>query len=389
MKIFWFIFFSSFLCLIGCKDDSRTVVTVEQEEIELRALLNVPDHFALPPIPDYNKPTTEKIDLGRHLFYDRRLSGNQTQSCADCHLQLFAFADGLVTPAGSTGDVLVRNSQGLGNAMYHATLTWANDAFFDLEQQLQVPIRSDNPIELGVTEATINEVLARFDNDPMYVEKLAVAFPDSTAGANITKIIHALASFCRTLISGNSPYDQYLQGDDTALTEQQKFGLQLFNGEKFECFHCHNGINFTSSYRDYNSNPSTQTFPFFNNGLYNVNSAGDYPAQDQGLFDLTQRSEHRGKFRPQSLRNVAVTPPYMHDGSIATLREVVEHYANGGRVITEGIYAGDGRTNPLKSGFIRGFNASGEEIDAVVAFLESLTDEDFLTNPAFSDPFDN
>jgi len=201
---------------------------------------------------------------------------------------------------------------------------------------LQVPIRSDSPIELGVTETTVDEVLARFDNDPMYIEKFRAAFPRHSGGANTNKIIHALASFCRTLISGDSPYDHYLLGEDSALTEQQRLGLQLFNGEKFECFHCHSGINFSTSYRDYNSDPGTQTFPFFNNGLYNIDGSGDYPEMDQGLHDLT----------------------------------------------------GDGRLNPQKSGLIRGFNASEEEIDALVAFLESLTDETFLMNPAFSDPFE-
>src|SRR5690606_29688916 len=116
----------------------------------------------------------------------------------------------------------------------------------------------------------------------------------------------------------------------------------------------------------------------FNNGLYNVDGEGGYPEHDQGLYELTFNPNQRGMFRPSSLRNVGLTAPYMHDGSITTLREVVEHYAAGGRVIVDGPFAGDGRVSPLKSGLVRGFEATDEEIDAVVAFLESLTDDDFV-----------
>ncbi|WP_339066425.1 MbnH family di-heme enzyme [Teredinibacter turnerae] len=376
------------LILAACGGESYTEVEITEQERSYRQLLGVPDHFSLPHIPEFNPPTKEKIDLGHFLFYDKQLSANQTQSCASCHVQELAFTDGLARPFGSTGDRLTRNSQGLGNAAYHATFTWSNDGFLNLEDQLAVPIRSDNPVELGVTEAKVDEVLARFDADPVYRKKFAAAYPEAESGATVTKIIYALASFCRTLISGSSPYDNYLLGDDSALTDQQKWGLQLFNGEKFECFHCHSGLNFSVSYRDNNSDPATQTFPFFNNGLYNVDGTGSYPQEDQGLYDLTQKLQHRGLFRPQSLRNVAVTAPYMHDGSIDTLREVLEHYARGGRKVETGIYQGDGRLSPLKSGLVRGFAATDDELDAVEAFLESLTDDAFISDPAFANPFE-
>lgn len=376
------------LFLAGCDDSSKTIIYSSEAQQDLRSLLNVPDHFSIPQIPEYNIPTAAKIDLGRHLFYDPKLSANQTQSCSSCHAQELAFADGEVTPQGSTGEVLKRNSQALANVAYNATLTWAHDGFFQLEEQLPVPIRGDNPIELGVSEANVDEVLGRFNGDPLYAAKFRAAFPESDEGATINKIIHALASFCRSLNSGESAYDRYLLGDATALNEQQIRGLQLFHGERFECFHCHEGIQFSSSYIDVNSNPQTQTYPFFNNGLYNIGGQGDYPEIDQGLYELTQKSEHRGLFRPQSLRNIALTAPYMHDGSIDTLRDVVIHYARGGRLIEVGPFAGDGRENPLKSGFVSGFDATDEEIDAVVAFLESLTDYRFISNPKFSNPFD-
>jgi cytochrome c peroxidase len=353
----------------------------------VRELMRLPDHLSEPAIPDYNPLTAEKIRLGRHLFYDTRLSGNQTQSCASCHQQELAFSDGKVVPLGSTGQSLARNSQGLANVAYPSTMTWGNNVLLELEDQIHVPIQSDNPIELGVLDNNRAEVLARFDADDTYRDMFADAFPESESGATIQKIIFALASFCRTIISADSAYDRYYLGDQTALTEQQIRGLRLFNSEQFECFHCHSGVHFTISYRDEATTPGTITYPFFNNGLYNIGGDGSYPFGNQGLFELTGDMFDKGSFRPQSLRNVALTAPYMHDGSIATLREVVQHYVNGGRLIESGPYAGDGRRNPFKSGLVRPFVATDDEIDAVVAFLESLTDYALLENPELSDPF--
>ncbi|MEM7676805.1 MAG: di-heme enzyme, partial [Myxococcota bacterium] len=154
----------------------------------------------------------------------------------------------------------------------------------------------------------------------------------------------------------------------------------------FECFHCHGGFNLSTSFRAHDTDAGAIRFPFFNNGLYNVDGEGSYPARDQGLYDLTLDPDDRGLFRPQGLRNVAMTPPYMHDGSIETLREVVVHYTRGGRLIESGPDAGDGRISPLKSGLVRPFAATEAEIDAVVAFLEALTDETFLHADHLSDP---
>ncbi|MBU3003531.1 MbnH family di-heme enzyme [Paraglaciecola arctica] len=374
--------------LMGCNQSSVTTVEESSEQKNIRDLLELPAHISTPAIPEYNPLTEQKIKLGRFLFYEKDLSANQTQSCSSCHFQELAFSDGVATPFGSTGHQLTRNSQGLANVVYHSTFTWSNNGFLELEDQLNVPIRADNPIELGVTDSNIEEVLARFDNDPDYVAMFAEAFPDSDSGASINKIIFSLASFLRTMISANSAYDQYLLGDTAALTEQQKLGFSLFNGEKFECFHCHTGNNFSVSYRDSNTTEDTIQYPFFNNGLYNVDGQGSYPSEDQGLYDLTLDPADRGMFRPQSLRNIELTAPYMHDGSIATLREVIEHYARGGRLIENGPNAGDGNLSPLKSGLILPFETTDEEIDAVIAFLESLTDYEFINNPKFSDPFE-
>jgi cytochrome c peroxidase len=356
-------------------------------ETQARAILAVPARLGVPAFPSDNPPSPEKIALGRRLFYDQRLSGNGTQSCGTCHLQRLAFADDKRTPTGSTGQVLHRNSPGLQNVAYFSTLTWANGALRDLERQIAVPIRGDDPVELGVSDGLRDTVIARFDAEPEYRAAFAAAFPDSPSGATIDKIILALATFCRTLVSADSPFDRYSAGDRSALNDAERRGLALFNGERFECFHCHSGTNLTVSYRDIRTLSGSIRYPFFNNGLYNVDGEGGYPAYDQGLYDVTFDPDDRGRFRPPSLRNVALTAPYMHDGSIETLREVVEHYAAGGRLLEGSDYAGDGRTSPLKSGLVRGFEATDAEIDDMVAFLESLTDQSFIENPSFADPF--
>jgi len=353
----------------------------------VRELLKLPEHIQEPFIPDYNPISAEKIALGRRLFYDKMLSGNRTQACASCHKQELGFADGLSRPMGSTGQMLARNSQGLANVAYNASFTWGNNVLLDLEHQIHVPIEADNPIELGVVDGNRAEVLARFDNDAVYHQMFADAFPDDPGPVTINKIVFSLASFLRTMVSGNSAYDRYYDGDATALDESQIRGLRLFNSERFECFHCHSGINLSISYRDARTTPGTITYPFFNNGLYNLGGSGDYPHGNQGLFEVTQNTDDRGMFRPQGMRNIALTAPYMHDGSIATLTDVVKHYARGGRLTESGPNAGDGRFSPLKSGLIRGFEANEEEIADVVHFLESMTDPVFLNSPDFSDPF--
>jgi cytochrome c peroxidase len=385
-RILWLALLSAFVG--GCGESPNAPDPVDPGTPSVRELLKLPPHFSDPAVPQYNPLTADKIALGRRLFYDKRLSGNREQSCSSCHAQSLGFADGVATATGSTGEAHPRNSQGLANVAYYPTLTWGNNVLLELEDQIRVPILSDNPIELGVLDGIRKEVLGRFETDETYREMFANAFPESGSEVSINKITFALASFCRTLISGGSPYDDYYRGDPTALTAQQIRGLRLFNSERFECFHCHSGVNLSIAYRDAGTIPGT-THPFFNTGLYNVDGEGSYPLLNQGIYELTSNPDDRGRFRPQGLRNVAVTAPYMHDGSIPTLRDVVRHYARGGRLIENGPNAGDGRLSPLKSGLVRGFDATEAEIDDVVAFLESLTDRSFLENPDFSDPFES
>ncbi|MEM8596839.1 MAG: MbnH family di-heme enzyme [Pseudomonadota bacterium] len=344
---------------------------------DLRALLRLPAHVPLPPIPEANPLTPEKIALGRRLFYDERLSGNQTQSCASCHFPERAFADDKRRPIGSTGQTHPRNSMALINLAWLPTLTWASPSLTTLEQQIHIPIRADRPVELGVNDANAPAVLARFAEDADYRAMFAAAFPEAPA-PSFNKIVFALASFVRTMTSFDAPYDRYLAGEEEALSPAARQGLALFNGERFECFHCHSGVTLTTAYVDAETDPGARPFHFFSNGLYNIGNTGAYPAHDQGLFEHTQNRRHRGLFRPPTLRNIAVTAPYMHDGSLESLDAVIDHYAAGGRQIAEGPFAGDGRLHPGKSHFVRGFQATGAERAALRAFLESLTDQRFL-----------
>lgn len=359
--------------LPGCGDDEAGIG------------LDIPEGFPDPRIPDDNPITAEAVELGRHLFYDERLSGNQTQSCSSCHHQELAFSDGEVLPKGSTGETIPRNSPSLANVAYNATLTWANPILTELEQQLLIPIFGENPVELGATGKE-DEILQRFVGDPLYDELFAAAFPNEADPVSWGNIVDALSSFNRSLISGDSPYDRFVfQGDNTALSEAELRGMELFYSERLECHHCHGGFNFTES--TVHTGLQFDAVLFHNTGLYNIDGSGAYPPDNTGIFEITGEPGDMGRFRPPTLRNIALTAPYMHDGSIATLEEVLRFYEAGGRVITEGPFAGDGRSNPFKSGLVPGFTLTDEERADVVTFLETLTDTTFIENPRLSNPF--
>jgi cytochrome c peroxidase len=292
----------------------------------------LPADFPTPMVPADNPLTAAKAELGRHLIYDPRLSGNGTQACASCHHQDKAFTDGRTVALGSTGEAHPRNAQGLANVVYHPTLTWANPSLLSLEAQLQVPLFGENPVEMGVNEHNQAEVLGRIRSDTaLYGPLFVQAFPQATGAIDWPHITQALASFQRTLISADSRYDRYLQGRGT-LSAAELRGLILFFGEKAECFHCHAGHNLN----DQVVHASTRVLdtPFHNTGLYNIGNTGNFPEHNQGLYEITNRPADRGKFRAPSLRNVEVTAPYMHDGSVPTLQAVLQHYAAGGRLIT-------------------------------------------------------
>jgi cytochrome c peroxidase len=334
-----------------------------------------------PLVPAGNPMTPAKVELGRWLFYDTRLSVNGSTSCATCHQQARAFTDGARVAKGATGELHPRNSMSLANAAYNPTLTWANPHEFALESQARTPMFGTTPIEMGLAgrEEQIRRLLAR---DPRYARLFRAAFPKEADPYTLDNLTRALAAFERTLVSFDSPYDRYRYGEQAdAIPPSAKRGEKLFFSERMQCFHCHGGINFTDSVS--HQRLDKPEISFHNTGLYNLDGRGAYPAGNTGMMEFTRDARDMGRFRAPTLRNVAVTAPYMHDGSIATLEEVIAHYAAGGKGNNP---ASNVLRNPLQSEFVAGFSITPEETRDLVAFLESLTDRGFLTNPAHADP---
>ncbi len=381
----------------------------------------LPAHF--PPPKDYldNEITAEKVALGRYLFYDKRLSFNQTRACASCHQSAKGFADGLPLSTGATDEVLPRHSMALVNGVYNAVFDWANPTLLTAHAQVLVPMFNEFPIEMGWTGYE-TAILDRLQNTPLYAPLFAAAYPNEPNPYQIASVSNALAAFVSSLVSAQSPYDRataaatvrhggggrggedrepppppppIIVNDGVCVTPTSPApatvsaavlrGEDLFFSEQLECFHCHGGFNFSQSVR--HENTVIDDMEFHNNGLYNVGGTGDYPPNQEGLWEFTQRPQDMGRFRAPTLRNVAMTAPYMHDGSLATLSEVIDHYARGGRLIAEGPWAGDGALSPFRSELIQGFTLTDGEKADLIAFLESLTDWDFLCNPAHQDPF--
>ncbi|MGB5346812.1 MAG: MbnH family di-heme enzyme [Woeseia sp.] len=342
----------------------------------------LPSNVPPPKVPADNPMQASKVELGRRLFYDTRLSAQRNVSCATCHRQELAFTDARSQALGTRGDIHPRGSMSLVNVAYASRLNWANHLQDRLEIQALTPLFGETPPEMGSNEA---DMLAVLRSDAEYRRLLPDAFPDDADPYSVLNALRALASFTRSIVSFNSPYDRLLRGDESALSDSQKRGMELFFSERFECFHCHGGFNFTDS--STHANAVVDNAGFHNTGLYNIGGNGDYPPDNTGLYDLTGQRRDMGRFKAPTLRNVAVTAPYMHDGSIATLDGVLDHYARGGRELVDGHYAGDGRHNPYRSEFVQGFELTPTERADLLAFLNALTDESLLDDPKFRDPF--
>ncbi|AKU95468.1 Methylamine utilization protein mauG [Labilithrix luteola] len=346
---------------------------------------HLPAGFPKPKVPADNPISVAKVELGRRLFYDKRLSGNGTYSCASCHDPKRAFTDGLANALGSTGQVHPRSSMSLVNVGYASALTWANDLLGTLEKQALVPMFGETPVELGLVGQE-QALLERLRDEPLYAEMFPKAFPGEAEAISIDHVVKSIANFERTIVSGGSAYDRYVYGHDSgALDESAKRGRDLFFSERTECFHCHGSFGFADNVS--HEGTVITEMAFHNTALYNLDGQGAYPAASRGLIDISGEPRDMGRFKAPTLRNVAVTAPYMHDGSIATLGEVIDHYARGGRKIESGANAGDGAKSPLKSEFMQGFLISDAEKADLVHFLESLTDEAFLHDPRFADPW--
>ena len=356
-KISTIIFF-----LFSCNNEDTGTIKPDNPPF----LIDYPKNFGEPIIPSENSTTSLGVALGKKLFFDKLLSIDQTISCGSCHIPEFGFSDTVKFSKGIHGQITKRNSPALANLM------WQNKFFFDgrantLEEQSFEPILSK--IEMGMTE---RGVISRLSNHSEYPNEFKLAFKDSK---EITKdlISKALAQYMRTLVSSTSKYDKYLKGE-TKFTTQEILGEQLFFTHPepslglrgANCGDCHVQI--------LTSGAATLFEGFHNNGL------DDDAKLKNGLFNVTKIQKDKGKFKTPSLRNIALSAPYMHDGRFNTLKEVLDHYnehikinSNLSSLITEASNIQNGNTSTKIN-----LDLTKDEKEAIIAFLKTLTDTNFI-----------
>lgn len=353
------------IIIIGCDKNENT--NTEPEEVVVYDTsayqLNI-SYFPTPPIPEDNQLTQQKVELGKMLFYEPMLSNDATQSCADCHLQLDGFSD---TRRFSEG---VEGLEGKRQAMAIFNMAWHNNSFFwdgrakSLREQSLMPIQ--DPLEMN---ETLDNVVAKLEQSKLYKDQFIRAFGDDEISSERMGL--AMEQFMMTLLSMNSKYDQALLGT-TTLSESETRGKDLFftefdpTGQQKggECFHCHAGVNFTNN-------------QYMNNGL-----DADADFADDGYFSVTENPADKAKFKVPSLRNIAVTGPYMHDGRFETLNQVLEQYNRHVKVSSTIDEAMQYNLDP-------GLQLNEQDIADLKAFLLTLTDDSFLNNPEYASPFEN
>lgn len=325
----------------SCGVDEQLV----EEETVYPALMEIPEGFPSVPEPEDNTFTQIRWELGKKLFFDKRLSSDGTISCASCHEPSLAFSDDVSFSSGVQNRAGTRNSPSLTNVAYHPYYT-REGGLPSLETQVAVPIQEHNEFDNNIVA-----LAAMLKEDPSYADMAVEAYGREMNPFVITR---ALSCFERSLISGHSPYDAFLNGEEEQMTVSALRGMDLFFSEQLNCSVCHAGFNLTD-------------YRFANNGLYE-----SYP--DEGRYRLTQELTDLATFKTPSLRNIEYTAPYMHDGSISSLDQVIEHYATGGA------------EHPNKSPLINGFEISDQDKKDLKAFLLSLSDEQFINNPLFKSP---
>ena len=361
----------SALCLlfVGCGPKETLAPSATAFE------LNVPTYYGsyTDKIPEDNPITEEGFQLGRKLFYETRLSADNSMSCASCHQQAKSFTDGEAVSVGVDGRAGELSAMALVNLIWSDNFTW-NGKNTSIEEQALEPIQ--NPIELHQSlEAAIDKLA-----EAGYAADFKRAFGEEEINAD--KIAKALAQFERALVSANSKYDQYLR-DEYQPNQQELRGMQLFFTHPIpgqlrggNCSDCHRGPRTSGAIEGFNG--------FHNNGL------DEAAEMDPGLYQVTADPADSGRFKAPSLRNIALTAPYMHDGRFQTLEEVLDHYNTGvkrsptlDRLILEGSNEPTNIEGPINLGLTE------QEKQAIIAFLYMLTDEEFITDPRFSNPFTN
>ncbi|GAB7255789.1 cytochrome c peroxidase [Polaribacter sp. OB-PA-B3] len=336
---------------MNCTSKEKDFYTPVAYNLEIPTLFS--DKLIAPIIPVDNPLTIEGVALGKKLFFDKILSKDNTQSCATCHTPSKAFTDNKQFSKGVSGNFGKRNTMPLFNLAWNfdELFTWDGKEF-GLETQALEPVT--NPIEMHADWINIAEKL---NQNETYRNLFSQAFDSEKIDS--TLVTKAIAQFERTLISGNSKFDKYLQGEAT-LTENETNGFNVFmDEERGDCFHCHGS----------NNNPLWTDNKFHNNGL-------DENFIDLGLGKITGDPNDNGKFKSPSIRNLAFTAPYMHDGRFTTLDEVINHYSEG--------LKRSSTIDPLMKKINQGgVNLTAKDKADLKAFLLTLTDNEFVNNPAF------
>ena len=317
------------LMVVACDRDGAAVV-----HADTNYPWELPPGFPVPPYPDDNPPTLASARLGKALFFDHRLSRDGSISCASCHHPDRGFSDTVALSLGVDGRVGIRNAPSLVNIAYHAPF-FRDGGVPTLEQQVIHPVHDEAEMDHNIHAAA-----ERLRNEEPYRSLALEAYGRPLDGWVLTR---ALASYERTLIGGWSRWDRWMQGDATALSAAEVRGWDLFNSEALNCGACHVGHTLTDH-------------AFHNVGQYDTYA-------DEGRERISLDPEDNGKFKTPTLRNIALTAPYMHDGAMATLEEVVGHFAGGGR------------PHAAKSTAMRNFAMTAEERADLLAFLHALTDE--------------
>ena len=313
-------------------------------------------------LDDSNAYSSEKAALGRYLFYDNSLSFNQTKSCGSCHAQEFSFTDNYRRSAGAMGDLTLHNAPALVNLVFNPYLTYTDSSLHFPEQQIHNPMFHTNPVELGWVGHE-KEIVSRIRSHPFYAEKFKQAFPGHRPAITTRTIQLALATFVKTIVSFQAPFDSFLASNDSlTLPSDVRRGYRLFVSDSLNCIRCHGGINF--------NRPSDGAPPFFNTGFFSDTSI------HKGLMQTTGKATDAGKYRVPTLRNLAFTAPYLHDGSVEHLEEVIIRYENGGV-----------RFDQLKHPFITGFRLNSQQRLDLIRFLFSLSDSTLRNQPEYRNPF--
>lgn len=324
----------SMLVLIACRKEEQGMAPIFEPQ--------TPIGFPEMVYPQDNPYSYESWFLGKQLFFDKRLSRNNDLSCATCHQPDKAFTDNLQFSFGDNNAVGTVNAPTLTNTGYQPYFNFSGGVI-SLETQILVPIQEHNEFNTNILD-----IIAKLSTDLTYEQLSYKAYNRPFDAFVLTR---ALANFQRSLISGNSRYDQHFLQNKNTLNESELRGHEIFFGDVAKCSQCHSGFNFTS-------------YVFENNGLYE-----EY--DNMGRMLITFQESDRAKFKIPTLRNIALTAPYMHDGSFTNLEQVVEHYNNGGA------------NHPNKSTRIQPLNLTNDQKQDLVNFLKTLTDDSFVQNPFF------